>query len=171
MPVLHISLIVAVADNGVIGRNGDLPWHVPADLKHFKTVTMGKPLIMGRKTFESIGKPLPGRTMIIITRDSSYQAEGITVSDNWDGAIAAARATLGNADDSEVMVIGGAEIYALAFPHADRLYLTEIHETIEGDTVFPEFDRTQWRETAREDHESEGSNGPAFSFVSLERKS
>jgi dihydrofolate reductase len=166
---LHISLIVARADNGVIGRAGGLPWHLSADLKHFKAETMGKPMIMGRKTFESIGKALPGRTSIVITRDPGYRAEGAVVVHDWDGAVAAARAALEETGGAEVMVIGGAQIYALALAYADRLYVTEVHRAVDGDTVFPEIDPAHWREVSREDFEPQTEGGPAFSFVAFEK--
>jgi dihydrofolate reductase len=166
---LHISLIVARADNGVIGRAGGLPWHLSADLKHFKAETMGKPMIMGRKTFESIGKALPGRTSIVITRDPGYRAEGAVVVHDWDGAVAAARAALEETGGAEVMVIGGAQIYALALAYADRLYVTEVHRAVDGDTVFPEIDPARWREVSREDFEPQTEGGPAFSFVAFEK--
>ena len=170
---MHISLIVAVAENGVIGRNGELPWHIPADLKHFKTTTMGKPLIMGRKTFESIGKPLPGRTSIVITRRDDFAPDGapggVIIVHSWAAALEAAKPVLKETGENEVMVIGGAEIYALALPQADRLYLTELRTAIDGDTFFPEINRADWRETSRQDHTPEEPDGLAFSFVTLER--
>ncbi len=166
---MYISLIVAVAENGVIGRNGELPWHIPADLKHFKSTTMGKPLIMGRKTFESIGKPLPGRTMIVITRRSDYAPDGAIITNSWAAALEAATSILKESGEDEVMVIGGAEIYGIALEQADRLYLTEIYTAIDGDTVFPEIDRSHWREMSRQDHAPEEPDGPAFSFIVLER--
>lgn len=159
---MRVSLIVAVAKNGVIGRDGDLPWRIPADLGFFKQTTMGKPIVMGRKTWASIGRALPGRTNIVLTRDRQFQAEGATVVADFDAALAAA------GEAAEVMVIGGAEVYAMALPHASRIYLTEVHAAPEGDTYLPEFSRDDWCETAREDHEAEGET-PAFSFVTLER--
>jgi dihydrofolate reductase len=163
---VHISLIVAVAENAVIGKGGELPWHIPADLKHFKELTMGKPMIMGRKTYESIGKPLPGRTSIVITRRADFAPGGVVVVNTWAEAIDAAKDTLKGSTADEIMVIGGAEIYGLALADANRLYLTEILEPIEGDTVFPNIDRTQWHETSRHDY---SSKKPAFSFITLER--
>ena len=166
---MHISLIVAVADNGVIGRNGELPWHIPADLKHFKTLTMGKPMIMGRKTFESIGKPLPGRTSIVITRRGDYAPIGVIAVNTWAAAVEAATRAFKDSGEDEMMVIGGAEIYELALADADRLYLTEVHDAVEGDTVLPDLDRAHWRETSRQDHSTDDSTGPTYSFVTLER--
>ncbi|MEQ8194008.1 MAG: dihydrofolate reductase [Rhodospirillales bacterium] len=166
---MRISLIVARAENGVIGRDGGLPWRLSADLKYFKAQTMGKPMIMGRKTFDSIGKALPGRTSIVITRDRNYRADGIVVAHDWDGALAAARAALARTGGDEAMVIGGAQVYAMALPFADRLYVTEIHRAVDGDTVFPAIDPAHWREVSREDFEPETGDGPAFSFVVFEK--
>ena len=157
-----ISLIVAVAENGVIGRNGDLPWRIPADLKFFKETTMGKPIVMGRKTWQSIGRPLPGRDNIVVTRDKDFSAPGATVVVGLDAAITAA------GDASEVMIIGGAQIYAEALSRAARVYLTEVHASPAGDIHLPAFAARDWREVAREDHEAEGDL-PGFSFVTLER--
>ncbi len=161
---MRLALIAAVARNGVIGRGGDLPWRIPADLKYFKATTMGKPMIMGRRTFDSIGKALPGRTSIVVTRQSGFQAAGVEVAGDLDRAVEIA-AGLGA---EEAMVIGGGEIYAAALPRADRLYLTEVHIEAEGDVYFPPLDRSQWRELSRDDHPAEGET-PAFSFVILER--
>jgi dihydrofolate reductase len=157
-----ISLIVAVAENGVIGRNGDLPWRIPADLKFFKETTMGKPIVMGRKTWQSIGRPLPGRDNIVVTRDKDFSAPGATVVVGLEAAITAA------GDASEVMIIGGAQIYAEALSRAARVYLTEVHASPAGDIHLPAFAARDWREVAREDHEAEGDL-PGFSFVTLER--
>jgi dihydrofolate reductase len=159
---VRVSLIVAAARNGVIGRDGDLPWRIPADLKFFKETTMGRPIVMGRKTHQSIGRALPGRTNIVISRDPALAAEDVVVVGNLDAAFAAA------GDVEEVMVIGGAQIYALALPRADRVYLTEVHMDAEGDTSLPVLERGIWREIAREDHPAEG-DVPAYSFVTLDR--
>ncbi|MCZ6590461.1 MAG: dihydrofolate reductase [Alphaproteobacteria bacterium] len=161
---VRLALIAAVAHNGVIGRGGELPWRIPADLKYFKAITMGKPMIMGRRTFESIGKALPGRANIVVTRSADFSADDVEVAGNLDQALEIAVGT--GAD--EVMVIGGGEIYAAALPRADRLYLTEVHIDAAGDVRFPAFDRAQWRELSRDDHAAAGDN-PAFSFVTLER--
>ncbi len=154
-----VSLVVARADNGVIGRDNALPWRIPADLQHFKRLTMGKPVVMGRRTFESIGRPLPGRENIVLTRDPDWRTEGVTVAAGLDIALAN--------DLDEVSVIGGAQVYALALPLADRIHLTEVHATPEGDTVLPPFG-PEWRETARVDHPADGDT-PGYSFVTLER--
>jgi dihydrofolate reductase len=162
-----LSIIVAFAENGVIGNGNALPWHLPEDLRHFKHVTMGKPIVMGRRTFESIGKPLPGRTNIVITRNASFQADGVEVATRVDEALALARREAGA--DGEVVVIGGAEIYAATLPMADRLYVTEVHTSVEGDAVLPPVDWTQWREVSRERHAAQPPQRYAFSFVRYER--
>ena len=155
--------------NRTIGRNNALPWHLPEDLKYFKRVTMGKPIIMGRKTWESIGRPLPGRTNIVITRDESFSAPGIKVVHSLNDALSVAE-SVGVIDGAdEVVVIGGAQIYALTLPTADRLYLTQVHAEVEGDAHFPMFDLTQWHELGREDYSASGPNPYDYSFVVLER--
>ena len=144
-----LSLVVAMARNRVIGAGGRLPWHLPADLKRFKEITMGRPVIMGRKTFESIGKPLPGRVNIVVTRRRGWSAPGCRAAGTLEEAIAAAGA-------GEVFVIGGGELYAAALPRADRLYVTEVDAEVPGDTHFPEVDLSRWRlveETVREPDE------------------
>jgi len=163
-----IAFVVARADNGVIGRDNALPWHLPEDLRHFKRLTVGKPIVMGRKTFESIGKPLPGRHNIVLTRDPDWRAEGVTVVPNLAEAIAAAGLDP-RARAPEVMIVGGAHVYAEALPIATRVYLTEVHATPEGDTTLPAFDPAHWRETAREDHPAADGRA-AYSFVTLERR-
>lgn len=165
MPV-QLALIAAVARNGVIGRDGGLPWRIPADLQFFKSTTMGKPLIMGRRTFESIGKALPGRTNIVVTRSAGFTADDVEVAADFDQALVIA----GRHGGDEIMVIGGGEIYATALPRVGRLYLTEVHIDAAGNVFFPELDRTQWREVSRDDRAAEGDI-PAFSFVVLDRVS
>lgn len=157
-----ITFVLARADNGVIGVDGRLPWHLPADLRRFKALTMGKPMIMGRKTFESFPAPLPGRRHILLTRDPAWRAEGAEVAHSVDEAIALA----GGAP--EIAVIGGAEVFALFLPHAGRIELTEVHLSPEGDAVVPHFRHIDWRETFRQDHPADGDR-PAHSFVTLER--
>ncbi len=164
---MELVLVVARARNGVIGNKGALPWHLPADLKRFKAMTVGKPVIMGRKTFESIGKPLPGRHNIVLTRDAGWQAEGVTVVPNLAEAVAAAGLDPRARADS-IMIIGGAQIYAEALPSVTRIEVTEIDAEAEGDTLLPAFDRTRWRETAREAHAAMG-DAPGFAFVTLVR--
>jgi dihydrofolate reductase len=160
---MKISLVVAMASNGVIGRDNQLPWHLPADLKHFKQTTMGKPMLMGRKTWESIGRPLPGRTSIVITSDRSYAAAGCIVVHSIDAAMAAATG------QDEVMVIGGADLYRQLLPRADSIYLTRVHEAFDGDTFFPKISNSEWHEVARSDYEADENNPHDYSFIQLER--
>lgn len=156
----EIFLVVAVAANGVIGAGGSMPWHIPADFRRVKSLTMGKPLVMGRKTFESLPGILPGRRHIVITRDPDWQAEGAEVAHSLDAALHLANAP-------HIVVFGGAEIYAQALPRAHRIELTEIHAEIPGDTHMPPLGEG-WRETFREEHAAEGTR-PAFAFVTLQR--
>jgi len=158
----EITLVVARADNGVIGKDGKLPWHLPADLRHFKEVTMGTPMVMGRRTFESLPGLLPGRRHVVLTRDPAWSAEGAAVARGVDEAMRVAGGEF-------VSVIGGAEIFALFEPLAGAVELTEVHAEVEGDTILPPFDPAVWREEARVDHEAEGER-PAYSFVRLERR-
>ncbi len=153
----EILFVVARADNGVIGRDGDLPWRLPADLRHFKAVTAGLPMVMGRRTFESLPGLLPGRRHIVLTRDPRWQAKGAE-------PVRDVLSALSLAGGDRIAVIGGAEIFALFLPHADRVLLTEVHDTPAGDTILPPF--TGWRETMRVDHPAEGGR-PAYSFVTL----
>ncbi len=162
MPVPRLTLIAAVARNGTIGKDNTLPWRLSEDLKRFKALTMGHPIIMGRKTWESLGRPLPGRSNIVITRDKGYRAGGATVVHAIDEALATAQ------DAAEVFVIGGAEIYAMTLPRADCLQLTELAADFDGDVHFPPFDRSQWRTTFHETHT--GTDGLAYAFVTYERK-
>lgn len=155
-----LTAIYARADNGVIGRDGALPWHIPADLKRFKTLTMGQPMIMGRKTFESFPAPLPGRRHIVLTRDAGWQAEGAETAPSPAKALAIA--------GPEAWVIGGAEVFGLLLPQCDRVELTEVHAPAQGEVSMPELG-PEWLETDRLDHEADGDR-PAFSFVTLERR-
>jgi dihydrofolate reductase len=162
-----VSLVVAQATNGVIGQRGQIPWRIPADMKHFKAVTIGKPCIMGRKTWDSLSKkPLPGRTNIVLTRDRNLRAEGAVAVSSLDEAIARAEA---EAPD-EIAVIGGADIYRAALPRASRIHLTEVHGEFEGDVRMPPFDIAEWQEVWRENHSPDSVGTPAFSFVTLERR-
>jgi dihydrofolate reductase len=158
---LSIVIVVARAENGVIGRDGKLPWHLPADLKHFKAATLGTAMVMGRKTFESLPGLLPRRRHIVLTRDRAWTAAGAEVAGDVEEAMRLA-------SGEPVSVIGGAEIIDLFLPHAEAIELTEIHATVEGDTFLPPFDRAIWRETRREDRATD-SDEPAYSFVRLER--
>jgi dihydrofolate reductase len=160
---LTITLVVAVADTGVIGRNNTLPWHLPEDLKRFKRLTIGKPIVMGRKTFESIGKPLPGRHNIVLTRETNYRRDGITVVHDADAALAAA----GAAD--EVMIIGGADLFRLFLPRAGRIHLTRVHGDIEGDVKWPALDDS-WSVTGREAYPADERHTHAMSFEVWEKR-
>jgi dihydrofolate reductase len=163
---MRVSIIVAVAENGVIGRGGALPWHLPDDLKRFKQLTMGHAIVMGRKTWESIGRPLPGRKMIVVTRQADYRPHGVHVAASLDDALHTARA----AGDDEAFVIGGAEIYRHALPLADRLYFTRVHAAVEGDTQFPNWDDGNWRLVSREDRAADEKHEFSFSFEFYERQ-
>lgn len=168
---MKIALIVAMARNHVIGKNNTMPWHLPEDLRYFKRVTLGKPVIMGRNTYESIGKPLVQRPNIIISRNAGYKVEGATVVHSLDAALALGAGLQRDAGpDSELMIIGGAQIYTQALPFAQRLYLTEVHAELEGDAFFPHFDRSQWQEVAREEHPACARNPYAYDFLVLDRK-
>lgn len=162
---MKLSLIVAVAENGVIGHNNQLIWHLPNDLKQFKRLTTGHCIIMGRKTFESIGKPLPNRTSIIISRNSDFQVQGCITVDSLENAISEAQ----KIENEEAFVIGGAEIYRLALPIIDKIYLTEVHHAYEGDTFFPTIDKKIWHETHREDFETDEKHTVKYSFVEMEK--
>ena len=160
-----ISLIVAMAANGAIGRDNSLPWRLPDDLKRFKAITTGKPLLMGRKTYESIGRPLPGRTNLVLTRDREWRADGVVIVRSLGQALGCAR------DAEELVAIGGEEIYRLLMPFARRIYLTLVHADIPGDTFFPDFDPTQWADVECHSHQADERNRYAFTFMTLERKS
>lgn len=160
---MKISIIAAVANHNVIGHNNTLPWQMPADLQYFKKMTLNKPIIMGRKNYESIGRPLPQRHNIIITRNKEFIAEGCSVVHSLKDALSLV------ADAAEVMIIGGAEIYKMALPLADTLYLTFINADIEGDTFFPEWGPQQWQELSRESHAADAKNPYAYSFVKYTR--
>ena len=166
---MKISLIVAMGESRVIGGSGHLPWYLPADFKHFKELTMGHPIVMGRKTFESIGKPLPGRVNIVITRDANYQREGIVVVASPDAAVAAAAAAAEGAD--EVFIIGGAEIYKLFLPQADKLYITKVDGDFKGDAFFPEWEKEEWQSVSSEEHKKDEKNLFDFAYLVYERKS
>ena len=159
-----------MAENRVIGRNNNLPWYLPNDLKYFKQVTMGKPIVMGRLTFESIGKPLPGRTNIVITRNADWHADGVKVAHSLEEAQEFARLQAEIDAVDELMIIGGDQIYQLSAPFVDRIYLTQVHAEVEGDAWFPEIDWQQWREVGREDFSAEGPNPYDYSFIVLDRR-
>jgi dihydrofolate reductase len=160
---MTISIIVAASENNVIGAAGDLPWRLSDDLKRFKAITMGKPIVMGRKTWDSIGRPLPGRQNIIITRQTGFTADGCDIVTSKDEAIAV------TVNAAEVMVIGGSQVYDLFLPDAKRLYLTRVHAEVEGDAFFPEINGSEWRLVNDEPHPADDRNAFAFSFRTYER--
>ncbi len=160
-----ISLVVAASLNNAIGKDNQLLWHLPNDLRFFKNITWGCPVIMGRKTFESVGKPLPGRTNIIITRQQNWTAEGTITASGLNHAIELAN----NSGCTDIFIIGGAEIYLLAMPQADRIYLTRVHTHIEGDAFFPELDNTQWNLIEEHQHPADEKNIFATSFQTWKR--
>lgn len=164
-----LVLVVAVADNGVIGRAGALPWRLKSDLAHFRALTMGHPLLMGRKTYESIGRPLPGRTSIVVTRDRAFAAPGIVVAATLKAALEAARGDALRRGADAIMVIGGADIYAQTLPLAARLEITRVHANPVGDTHFPALDPAVWREVGRREGEAGPGDEAAVTFLRLER--
>jgi dihydrofolate reductase len=159
-----ITLIVAAADSGVIGRDNTLPWHLPEDLKRFKRLTLGKPVVMGRKTFESIGRPLPGRHNIVVTRDTNYRREGVTVVHDVDAAVRSA------GDVPEIMIIGGADLFRLFLPRAGRLHLTRVHGDVAGDVHWPGIDEREWRLLESERHDIDERHARAFTFELWEKR-
>lgn len=158
-----ISIIVAAAQNGAIGSANRLPWHLPDDLKRFKALSLGKPIVMGRRTFDSIGRPLPGRTNIVVSRQAGLALEGVLVVQSLDAALAAAGSV------PEIVVIGGAEIFRQVLPRTDTIHLTRVHAHVDGDVFFPELDPAQWREADVEHHAADERHQYAFSFVTLQR--
>ena len=161
----EIAIVVAMAKNRTIGINNALPWRIPADLQHFKTLTMGHHMIMGRKTFESIGRPLPGRTTVVVTRTRNLEIDGCIVAHSLQEAVTAC------ASDPQIFVVGGADIYAQALGLAGTLYVTEIQQDVAGDAWFPEFDRSEWHEMSREAHHQETPQSLDYHFVEYQRKS
>jgi dihydrofolate reductase len=164
-----IVLVAAIGENGVIGRGNALPWRLKSDLAHFRALTMGKPVIMGRRTFQSIGRPLTGRTTIVVSRDTAFAAPGILVAPSLAAALQSARADALRRGADTVAVVGGADIYAQAMPLAARLEITHIHASPGGDTFFPAIDRNIWRETARSEHAAGPQDSAGFAFVTYER--
>lgn len=162
---MKLSMIAAIGKNRVIGKDNDMPWHLPADLQFFKKTTLGSPIIMGRKTYDSIGRPLPGRLNIILSRNSDLSIKGCSVVDSLEKALMLAK----EADASEVFITGGAHLYNKFLEDTDRLYLTHIHEEFEGDTYFPDYNQFNWKEVARENHQADENNPHAYSFVTLDR--
>jgi dihydrofolate reductase len=170
-PPRHIAIVLlaAVADNGVIGRGNALPFRQSSDLKRFKSITMGKPVVMGRKTYLSIGKPLSGRTNIVVSRDLNFAPEGVLIARSIDAALSIARADAQKRGAGEIVVIGGTDIFVQTMPLADRMEITHVHAAPEGDTYFPAIDATQWRAEARSDHPAGPRDEAAYSYVTYAR--
>lgn len=174
---MQVSILVAQAKNRVIGRDGDLPWRLSNDLRNFKRLTMGHPIVMGRKTMDSIGRLLPGRQTIILTRDEDYAFDGAVIANSWEQALALAKTyelarIEGEGVDAvpaETFIVGGAEIYRLALPHTDRIYLTQVDASVDGDTLFPEFDRGTWTAVAEDSFPADAKNDHAHTFLTLDR--
>ena len=160
---MKLAIIVATDEQGLIGKENDLPWRLSADLQYFRRVTMGKPIVMGRNTHESIGKALPGRHNIIITSDQRYQADGCSIVHSINEALALC------VDDAEIMVMGGASLYKQLLPKADKLYLTLVHASLKGDTWFPDWKKEEWRQLSREDHLADDKNEYPYSFIVYEK--
>jgi len=177
--IMKISLIAAVAENGVIGRENDMPWHLPDDFAFFKRKTSHHPIIMGRKSLEALGKPLPNRTNIVITRNPDFSTPGVIVVHTLEEAIEEAKKAIEQAQNdtatehrpNEIFVIGGGEIYAMALPIATTVYLTEIHASVEGDAYFPSFNKNEWQEVSRRPHPADERHKLSFDFVEYERRS
>ncbi len=162
-------MLAAVAENGIIGRGNALPWRLKSDMQHFRAFTMGKPVVMGRKTYLSIGKPLTGRTTIVVSRNTGFAAPGVVVAPDLDAALAAARGDALRRNTGVIVIAGGAEIYAQALPVATRLAITEVHKQVEGDARFPALDGQVWRESARNEQEPAAEDEAPFAFVTYER--
>lgn len=167
---MRLSMAFAMAQNRVIGKDNALPWHLPKDLQYFKKITLGKPIIMGRKTFDSIGRPLPGRPNIVITRNTDWSHEGVQVVHSVDEAIALGSELANQKDVEELMVIGGSQIYTELLNRADRLYMTQVHSEVEGDDYFPAFSLDEWQKYSEEHHSADESNPYDYSFLVLDRR-
>jgi dihydrofolate reductase len=168
---LDIIIVAAVAKNGVIGRGNALPWRLKSDMAHFRALTVGNPVALGRKTYQSIGKPLAGRTTIVISRDKNFSAPGIVVAPNFNAALETARGDALRRNAGAIIVAGGADIYAQALPLATRLVITQVHKRVDGDARFPAIDPKLWRETARSEQKPGPQDDAAFAFVTYERAS
>jgi dihydrofolate reductase len=166
---IALVLVVAVADNGVIGQGGRLPWRLKSELAHFRKVTMGKPIVMGRKTYLSIGRPLPGRTNIVVSRDGSFAAPGVLVAPSLEIALTAARGDALRRGAGEIVIVGGAGIFAATMALANRLVITRVHLRPEGDTKFPSFDPDLWKETERTEHPAGPGDETSFTVLAYER--
>lgn len=168
--MFELAIVAALADNNVIGKNNAMPWHLPGELKYFKSRTMGYPLIMGRNTFDSIGKALPGRTNIVVTRQTDWQAEGVLVANSLEQAIAIAKQCEQGKQKGSAMIIGGADIYRQAFPLCNTLYLTQVHGEFDGDAQFPAITMSEWIEISKEKVEADEKNAYAISIAVLRRR-
>jgi dihydrofolate reductase len=164
-----LVIVVAVAENGVIGKDNNLSWRLPSDLKRFRRITMGKPLIMGRKTFQSIGRPLPGREIVVVTRDETFGVEGIHVVHSPHDGVSKAQDLAARMGADEIIIAGGAAIYVALLPHTSRIDLTRVHAMIEGDAAFPELDPAEWRETRREEHAPEPGDDHGYALMTFTR--
>jgi dihydrofolate reductase len=167
---LPLAIVAAVAENGVIGRDNKLIWRLRSDLRRFRDLTWGKPMIMGRKTFDSIGKPLPGRKTVVLTRDCGFAADEVAVAHDWPAALRLAEAAAADMGADEVAVVGGADVFALALPQARRIHLTLVHAAPEGDVVFPPYDKAAFREVRREERPKGPDDEHAFTLIDLERR-
>jgi dihydrofolate reductase len=167
--MVPVTLIAALAENGVIGRDNGLPWRLKSDMAHFRTVTMGRPVVMGRKTYLSIGRPLPGRTTIVVSRDRAFAAPGVVVAPSLDAALAVAHGDALRRGAESIMVAGGAELYAQTLPLAEQLDITYVHRAADGDVYFPVIDRRIWQEAARQEHAAAAGDDAAFAFVTYRR--
>jgi dihydrofolate reductase len=164
-----LNIVAAIAQNGVIGRNNALPWRLKSDLKRFREVTTGHPVIMGRSTYESIGRPLPGREIVVLSRDPRFVPEGVWVASAWDRALKVAEELAAFMGADAIMVAGGSAVFERALEHADRIYLTVVHHPVDGDTDFPAFDFNSYEIRSRFDHEADANNEYPFTFLELER--
>jgi dihydrofolate reductase len=167
---MDIVLVAAVAENGIIGRGNTLPWRLKSDMQHFRALTMGKPVVMGRKTFLSIGKPLAGRTTIVVSRDHAFAAPGIVVASGLDAALTVARGDALRRNADAIIIAGGAEIYTQVLPQASQLAITHVHKEVDGDARFPKIDLALWREAARSEHPAAAEDEAAFAFVTYARQ-
>lgn len=167
---MHVLLLAAVAENGVIGRGNALPWRLKSDMQHFRAATMGKPVVMGRKTYLSIGAPLKGRTTIVVSRDPAFTAAGVVLAPNLDTALSVAHGDALRRNTDAIVVAGGAEIYAQAMPLATQLAITRVHKIVDGDAHFPEIDPSRWQESARREQQAGPDDEAAFAFADYTRK-
>jgi dihydrofolate reductase len=167
---MNIVLVAAIAENGVIGRGNTLPWRLKSDMQHFRALTMGKPVVMGRKTFLSIGRPLPGRTTIVVSRDANFAAPGVVVAPGIDAALAAARGDALRRNEDAIVIAGGADIYEQTLPQATQLAITHVHKKVDGDARFPAIDPKLWRESARDERQPGAEDEAAFAFVTYSRQ-